>query len=328
MPLFRIEPFWEVILSTLALSPEALAGQAGLPAAVFSEDPRKVGLEGWTALWDALASEAPRPTLALEIGQALSFEAFDPALFATLCSPNLREAAERLARYKPLVGPCRLNLAQSRELAIGCDVVGMPYPPTLWGLAELVVWVTLARHCTAAQIVPKRVSAPVLPGDPPSYTNFFGVPITAGPRFEVVFSARDAERPFVATDASRWQFFEPELARRLAEMEVQTPTRERVRSALFELLPRGQNQLNQVAKRLAMSSRSLQRRLAQEGTTFRKVLEDTRAQLATHYLKQSPLTAAEIAFLVGYDDPNSFFPAFRAWTGRTPEAVRSVSLRD
>ena len=94
---------------------------------------------------------------------------------------------------------------------------------------------------------------------------------------------------------------------------------------LFELLPTGQNQLSQVAKRLAMSSRSLQRRLAQEGTTFRKVLEETRAQLATHYLKQSDLTAAEIAFLLGYDDPNSFFPAFRAWTGITPEALRAAS---
>jgi AraC-like DNA-binding protein len=325
MALFRVEPFWQVMLSTLGLAPGTLARRAGLTDQIFSPQPEKVDLEGWAALWDALAKEVPRPTLALEIGQALSFDAFDPALFATHCAANLREAAERLARYKPLIGPCRLRLAQGRDLAIGCDVVGMPYPPALWGLAELVVWVSLARHCTATRIVPKRVRAPVLPSDPMAYTAFFGVPITPGPRFEVLFWARDAERPFEATDASRWQFFEPVLTRRLTELKAETPTRERVRAALFELLPTGQNQLAQVAKRLAMSSRSLQRRLAHEGTTFRKVLEETRAQLATHYLKQSELTSAEIAFLLGYDDPNSFFPAFRAWTGITPEALRAAS---
>jgi AraC-like DNA-binding protein len=325
MALFRVEPFWQVILSTLTLSPGTLAARAGLTDQIFSPQLEKVDLEGWAALWDALAKEVPRPTLALEIGQALSFDAFDPALFATHCAANLREAAERLARYKPLIGPCRLRLAQGRDLAIGCDVVGMPYPPALWGLAELVVWVSLARHCTATRIVPKRVSAPVLPNDPAAYQSFFGVPITPGSRYEVVFWERDAKRPFEATEASLWQFFEPVLSRRLAELEAQTQTQERVRAALFELLPTGQNQLSQVAKRLAMSSRSLQRRLAQEGTTFRKVLEETRAQLATHYLKQSDLTAAEIAFLLGYDDPNSFFPAFRAWTGITPEALRAAS---
>ena len=322
MPLFRAEPFWQIILRTLALSPGTLTKQAGLAEAIFNPQPEKLDLEGWASLWDALATTVPRPTLALEIGKALSFDAFDPALYATLCSPNLRQAAERLVLYKPLIGPCRLKLTPGKHLTIGCQVLGMPYPPPLWGLAELVVWVTIARHCTAFPIVPKRISAPLLPSAPAAYTDFFGVPITQGPRYEVVFWNRDAERPFEANDASRWQFFEPVLTRRLADLETQAPTQERVRAALLELLPQGRRRLQAVAERLALSSRSLQRRLAQEGTSFRKVLEDTRAQLATHYLKQSQLSAAEIAFLLGYDDPNSFFPAFRAWTGTTTQALR------
>ena len=68
---------------------------------------------------------------------------------------------------------------------------------------------------------------------------------------------------------------------------------------------------------------SLQRRPRQEGTTFQKVLDELREELARHYLSTSHYSSEEIAFLLGYEEPNSFFRAFRAWTGQTPEVVRA-----
>ncbi|MEM9654001.1 MAG: helix-turn-helix domain-containing protein, partial [Actinomycetota bacterium] len=71
------------------------------------------------------------------------------------------------------------------------------------------------------------------------------------------------------------------------------------------------------------STRTLQRRLSEEGTSFQSVLNATRESLARHYLVNGGLAAGEIAFLLGYEEPSSFYRAFHSWTGQTPERVRA-----
>ncbi|MCP4941920.1 MAG: helix-turn-helix transcriptional regulator [Planctomycetaceae bacterium] len=92
---------------------------------------------------------------------------------------------------------------------------------------------------------------------------------------------------------------------------------------MIELLPSGRTQIEDVARELALSKRSLQRRLAEEGTTWLEVLNGARERLARHYLKTTGLGVSEISFLLGFDDPNSLFRAFQRWTGSTPEAWRA-----
>ncbi len=323
MSLFRIERYWHVILEGLDLPAEALTRRAGLPIGVFAaDDPVMVDVEAWASLWDALEAEVDRPDLALELGRNVTLDMFDPALFAVLCSADFQQAATRLQRYKRLMGPCRLNIDHGEGFAVGCEVDGLPLPPHLWGIAELVVWVGLARHLTRHRVIPRRVVAPVDLEAPEAFEGYFGVALTHGPGYEVVFEREDARRPFLTTDASMWAFFEPALERRLAECDARTSMRERVRAALFELLPSGRSELGDVARALGASSRTVQRRLGGEGITYREVLDATRAQLAKHYLTRTQMTTAEVAFLIGYDDPNSLYPAFRAWTGTTPQAVR------
>ena len=99
----------------------------------------------------------------------------------------------------------------------------------------------------------------------------------------------------------------------------------RVHGALLELLPSGHPTMDGVARALAVSTRTLQRRLREEGTSYRAVLGQTRESLARHYLTSSALSTAEISFLLGYEEPNSFYRAFRGWTGETPDAVRSAT---
>jgi AraC-like DNA-binding protein len=67
-----------------------------------------------------------------------------------------------------------------------------------------------------------------------------------------------------------------------------------------------------------MSSRTLQRRITEDGTSFRRLVSDARRELARHYLLQPSLELVETACLLGYEDPNSFFRAFREWEGMTP----------
>ena len=83
--------------------------------------------------------------------------------------------------------------------------------------------------------------------------------------------------------------------------------------------------MSAVARELAMSTRTLQRRLKDEGTTFQDILGDTRESLARHYLSASDMPTSEISFLLGYDDPRSFYRAFNTWTGTTPQALRAAT---
>ncbi len=101
------------------------------------------------------------------------------------------------------------------------------------------------------------------------------------------------------------------------------PAIDRVRAVLLESLPAGDGTMGAVAGQLAMSTRTLHRRLQGEGTTFQRVLDTTREALARHYLANPDLSAAEISFLLGYADASSFYRAFHDWTGSTPERVRA-----
>jgi AraC-like DNA-binding protein len=314
-----------VILRELDVSAEGLARRAGLPVSVFAAEPVTVDVLGWAALWDALDAELDQPDLALRLGRLLTLDMFDPAHFAAFCSEHLRQAASRLQLYKRLLGPCRLDIDEREGLSLTCRVAGLALPPALYGRGELVLWVSLVRHATRHPVVPTRVTMPVRPEAPAAFASYFGVPVSPGPAYEVRFDASDAHRAFLTADTSMWSFFEPVLGRRLAELDAGTSTTERVSAALYELLPSGRSRVGDVARALGASARTVQRRLGSEGTTYRDVLDRTRARLARHYLARTQLTTAEIAFLIGYDDPNSFYPAFRSWTGMTPQAARAAT---
>jgi AraC-like DNA-binding protein len=82
-----------------------------------------------------------------------------------------------------------------------------------------------------------------------------------------------------------------------------------------------------VAKALALSLRTLARRLADEGTTYGEVVDQLRKSLATQYLNDPKMSLAQIAWLLGYEEPTSF-NAFKRWTGRSPSADRSRKSLD
>ena len=114
-----------------------------------------------------------------------------------------------------------------------------------------------------------------------------------------------------------WDYFEPELRKRLSELDVDDTYAARVRSALIELLPAGEGSIDDVSSKLGYSKRTLQRKLKEEDTTFQKQLNHTRELLARHYLKNSDMITDDIAYLLGYQDLNSFVRAFHIWTGMT-----------
>ena len=129
---------------------------------------------------------------------------------------------------------------------------------------------------------------------------------------------------YCSRNESMWEFFEPELKRRLSMMETDDSFAARVRSALMELLPSGECTIDNVAKKLGYSKRSLQRKLQEEDTNFQKQLSHTRELLARTYLANTDMTTEDIAFLLGYQESGSFLRAFTVWTGQTVNEYRNT----
>lgn len=129
---------------------------------------------------------------------------------------------------------------------------------------------------------------------------------------------------YCSRNESMWEFFEPELKRRLSMMETDDSCAARVRSALMELLPSGECTIDDVAKKLGYSKRSLQRKLQEEDTNFQKQLNHTQELLARTYLANTDMTTEDIAFLLGYQESGSFLRAFTVWTGQTVIEYRNT----
>ncbi|WP_020417361.1 AraC family transcriptional regulator [Amycolatopsis sp. ATCC 39116] len=297
--------------------------------------PEDLLLQGQTALtpaqfyrcWTAVEQVSGDPALAARLAAQLRVETFQPLVFAALCSPDLRRAAERIALYKRLLGPQLVTLDGGADrLTLTMRWPVRPPPPSGLIAYELAFWVALARLGTRKRIVPLRVTAP----EPPhrdavdAWQEYLGVPVESGTTAAVTFAGTDTTTPFLTSNAQMWQVFEPDLRRRLADLDQAESTAHRVRAVLVELLPAGNHTAAGVAKRLALSTRTLQRRLAEEHTSFQAVLDETRHALARHYLEQQEISVTEIALLLGYDESRSFYRAFRAWSGTTPHRVRTT----
>lgn len=324
---FAIQPAWRMLVRDLGLREADVLRRAGLPQDLLGRENPRIEPEAYFRLWGAFEEELGDPCFAVVVANGVRAEGFDPLLFASLCSPDLVTALGRLSEYKRLCGPLRLHLRDDEDgLSMHVECVGCVEPmPESFAIFELLFPVALARLATRHHVVPWRVTAPELPEQRDAYLEAFGVPIARGDRYEVTFSPVDARRPFLTANQKMWSFFEPELQQQLAELEADATTRDRVKAALLELLPSGRASIDEVSSALGVTPRTLQRRLKQEQTRFSEVLSETRERLARHYLESSTMSGAEISFLLGYEDPNSFFRAFHQWTGETPEGARAAA---
>lgn len=321
---FRLSlPFVRVLLADLGVRPADLLQAAGLPGDLLNRDEAALGPSLYYALFEALQELVGDRDLAITIADKLSPAVFDPPLFAAMCSPNLLVGAKRIAVHKRLLGPLRLHVELDAD---GVDLeitwpAGDP-PPAVLPFVEVAFWVALARLGTRTRVVPQRVVVPQQSPNVAAVEDWLQARVERGDTTLVRFSRLDATRPFLTANAGMWDFFEPELRRRLDDLAGDATFGAKVRATLVELLAAGAGTTHGVARHLGISTRTLQRRLGDEGVTFQELLADVREELARHYLTQSTLSLTEIAFLLGYDDPNSFHRAFNRRTGRTPLGVR------
>lgn len=322
---FTISPLWKLLLNDMGIDMALALNYAMLPVDLCDHQ-STVSAEEYFRLWQGIEKASGKLEMPLLLAEHLSVEAFDPPIFASICSDDLNSALNRLSHYKPLIGPMILDVkvtAETTRAIISCYGHQGELPSALT-LAELTFFTQLARIATRHHIVPKRIELPQLPSDIAAYEQYFGCKLTQNSQVAISFSSQDATRPFLTANSAMWSFFEAKLNQNLAELSASATTGERVKAVLFEALPSGKHDIISVADKLAMSKRSLQRKLTAENLSFKTILQQVRAELADHYLLKSQLSLAEISFLLGFVESNSFIRAYHNWKGQSPGSFREA----
>ena len=320
-PRYRIDQLLRLSCGILKISPDVVLRRAYLPASYLSADAKGATAEEYFALWSATDETYDRRDMAEKLGVAIAHGPFVPSFFAFSCSPDVRTGINRLALFKPLIGPVKIVTEErSDRLTIQLRPAhpSLRMPDTM-AYSELVLFTELFRTHTATHIVPKEIS---LPQPDMANQEFFACKAVRRTFPSLTLSMEDARRPLVSENTEMWSMFEPNLRRQLAEKLAKSGIRERLRNALLEAIPSGESSSDRLAARLHMSKRSLQRHLQDEGTSFQEILDQTRADLARHYLAQTATTLDEVSYLLGYTSPASFFRAFQGWFGTTPSNYR------
>jgi AraC-like DNA-binding protein len=322
---FRVSGSTFQKLEELGVSAAKVLRRAGLPQE-YSKEPRVLlKTEELFSLWRAIGELSTDPAIGCLLGTENRIERFHPIGVAALSSENLGAAIKQMARYKQLT--CPEEILQERDddewiIQFRWLLADEVAPPVLNECC--FAWVlSIARQGTGTHLSPLRVEFVQPRPHAKVIERHFGCPVIyGGPRNGIVFRSGDAQRPFVTRNAELLGMLAPQFEDELKEENGDEKFVERVRIAVQQKLTGRRPTIGDVADALHLSSRTLQRRLQDEGSSFQRVLEDARHQLARHYLNNSVLELNEAAYLLGFEDGNSFVRAFRGWEGVPPARWR------
>jgi AraC-like DNA-binding protein len=308
-----------------------VAKRLGIAEAVLLDtDARLPVSQVLVPLWDLAEERLNDPLVALRAAQNISRESFDVFSYIVAASATMGEAATRAVRYFRLITEGGVYELER------CDRdVWWRYRPADAAMAAcrqdslfaLTVVVAHVRLWLDPDFAPLEVRLPF-----PEFSGraeleaFFRAPVKLGTdRCAIRFDAAEMQRPFHSADPPLASLLE-----RYAEEALTTlPAPGRISSLVREILTRqlqdGEISLGLVAKKLAVSERSLQRKLSAENTTLKQIAEELRRELAIRYLGRHDLAVSEVAYMLGFSETAPFFRAFKKWTGSTPGDFRRAS---
>ncbi|WP_096185806.1 helix-turn-helix transcriptional regulator [Evansella halocellulosilytica] len=319
--------FWKG-LSKLGIAAHDVVRKARLPLTVINEP--VVTTAQYFALWQAY-SDLIDDTAKGIIKLATGFETnhYPPTVLATYHARDYRDALKRMARYKQLCPPENLRITEEGE---HCTIelewlhTEQPGPPMLVGIT-LAFLLELGRRGTGQPITAKFVEFSQSMGDVQALEAYFGCRIQIGANCNrLTLYREDLDRPFVSYNAELLEILTPVLDQSLKEQQRNRSITEMVKWIIKRSLTGGRPDIQNVASELGMSERTLQRRLTDEGTSFKDLLTQVRHKQAQEYLLDPSLEIKEVAFLIGFEDQNSFYRAFRLWEGDTPSNWRNEHL--
>ena len=280
--------------------------------------------------WRLAATLTCDDALGIHLAESLPRGALDLIEYALRSSPNLGKGLDRLARYGRLLSDrvaARTHRKGEGLLLLVHDTATTPLHPARAEFA-LAVALKLARDSTGADITPVRVCfAHPAPDNTAEHRRFFHGRVRFGAgSSSMSLSTSDAFRPMREADAALAGIIRRRLENALGDRDRSRTgaMSTRVRRMLVEHLGQSVLTVDAAATALAVSRRTLTRRLAEERASFRHILDEVRSELARTLLQDRSLSIGDIAFFLQYSEPAAFHRSFRRWTGRTPQAFREA----
>lgn len=309
-------------------SRDALLARSGISLEELQDLDRRIPFEKYVALMQAGKELANDPALALHYGETNDMADISVAGLIAYACETLLEAMVQMNRYGKLVvevdGPGdRYKVVPSEqgfwfvdnrenandfpdltESSFARAICG----PRRFGVTQIAKEVHLTHPAPSYRAEIERV---------------YGAPVT----FDAGWNAMLLDEQWMSYTISvqpRYAFgiLSKHADTLLKSLENSKTVRGRVESLLMPILHKGDASMDAIAAKMAMSRQTLFRQLKAEDTTFEKVLDALRHQLAVQYLRAKKTSVNETAYLVGFSDPSAFSRAFKRWTGKTPKEMR------
>lgn len=312
----------------MTASKEGVAPHETLGDAASRNPPRAdehVEVSSYFEVWRRLVARLPDPTFPLRAASAFQLEDHELFGFLAMSCATLGEAYQKTAAYRALycVG-ARWELEPTPE---GTRLIWYPWAgdgrdPGYRAAMDFAVadMETDIRRLAVSQPRPTAVLlAHPAPADVSGFAAHYGVaPRFGSAHYELLYPPGLPELPILSFNSKLRDYFDQECKSLVDKLAPSSTTVDELRKLLIRAMDGGDTSIEAVAKRMGQSSRSLQRRLAEEGARYNDVLSDIRTEFAKRYLARGTISASEVAYLLGFTEPPAFFKAFKRWTGMTP----------
>jgi AraC-like DNA-binding protein len=326
--LLRLSLFIVNGVEEYGLDPRALLHAAGLDDDKLQDPDSRVPISAIWNLWRMIVERVDDPDVGVRLGSRASARQFGLVGYTLSHSATLGEAIKRLQRYAHILSEAIQIAVREEETRTEVIVTGDSKLDALRQPidARLATILSFARELTGTEIVPLEVRFPY--PRPIRYAEqqrfFLGTLLFDQPDAALVLRQSDMARPVSTSDETLAGYLDRLAEEVLGALSKQGSFEDEVRRAIWEGLSDGSPSLRRSASRLGVSVRTLQRRLREEGTSFAAVLDAFRHDLALHLLRDRRLAIYEVAYLLGYSDPSTFYRAFRRWWGTSPHDFRKM----
>jgi AraC-like DNA-binding protein len=303
--------------------------RCGIEPAELSDPDARLPQDRFEAVWIAARDATGDPCIGLHAGARIHAHAVNLLGYLLLSSATLGAGLRRVDHYqRVLTGEPWLALTEAGSSlrvrvgaargAPGFRAIHSEYVAAL--VLHLLGWVSETRVDPVEARFEHEAACELA-----DYQRTLRCPVKfGGGRSELVLDAATLERPSLHADRVLARVHE-EFGERLLARESHPEVTRRVRHALAERLEADARDLASIARRLGMSARGLQRRLAEEETSFRALLDEMRRELARHHLERCATPIEAIAYLTGFSEASAFSRAVRRWFGLTPAQIRAES---
>lgn len=311
------------------ISQDALLEKTEIDPAAFSDPKALLTYQQVIILTNNMLNLCDEPTLGIELGNAININQFGMLGYAILSCANLRQALNLGLKYHVLIDPAfNFEVSEQADITSIRLTSHIPIDNIYNLLCDIFVanFISLGRFLTGLDLIPKAIN--MNRPEPESelaekYQDYFpGCPIQWDqPRTEILIDTQLLEAPTTLADESTAKMAESQCADILTRMGPREGIVVKVRRILLSN-PGHFPPIEAVASQLATSTRTLSRSLQEVSTSYQKILDEVRKEMAIEYLKTSSLPIEEIAALIGYNDPSNFRKAFKRWTGNPPSYYR------